>query len=73
MYEWVREHFFEVLAGAAGLVVLLWLYRRAGSRIAKTKSKGRSYCRHCNWEGRPNPRSPKCRRCGSGDLRPVTH
>ena len=70
--EWVTEHFREILGALAALVVLSWLYRRLG-RLFSHAAKGKYFCRHCNWEGSPPKAEHRCRRCGSGDLSPLTH
>ena len=73
--EWIREHFLQLAGGAAALLVLYWLYHNAARALSprRTKTRGKSYCRQCNWEGYPSKRKRKCGRCGSTDLEAVTH
>jgi len=70
--EWVREHFFEILAAGGGLIVLSWLYSNA-ARLLRSGPRKKFYCRQCNWEGSVRGRRRRCGRCGSTDLSPVTH
>lgn len=70
--EWVREHFFQILAAAGALVVLSWLYGHA-ARLLRSGPSKKFYCRQCNWEGVVKGRRRRCRRCGSTELNPVTH
>ena len=74
MYEWVREHFLEIVAVGGGLLLLHWLRHNTGTIFQRhgSKNKMKAYCKHCNWEGFTSRSKPRCGKCKARDLTPIT-
>lgn len=70
MVDWIREHFTNLVGGAALLVAGWWalttlLRRRASHGMSMRVT---AYCMHCNWEGPVTMSNLRCGRCRSTNM-----